>query len=63
MTITCCANRMTGRSIDAWSNRRTQEKQKSTRLQIRRVEPDAFWLPVSGERRRLHPPAFAVQVA
>ena len=25
-----CANRMTGRSIDAWSYKRTQEKQKST---------------------------------
>ena len=22
-----CANRMTGRSIDAWNNKRTQEKQ------------------------------------
>ena len=25
-----CANRMTGRSIDAWSNKRTQEKQNDT---------------------------------
>ena len=29
-----CANRMTGRSIDAWSNKRRQEQQTSTRLQI-----------------------------
>ena len=25
--LTYCANRMTGRSIDAWSNKRTQEQQ------------------------------------
>ena len=36
-----CANRMTGRSIDAWSSERTQDKLTSTRLQISRVEPDA----------------------
>ena len=30
--------------------------------EISRVKPDAFWLPISGERRRLHPLAFAGQV-
>ena len=41
--IHTCANRMTGRSIDAWRNERTRERWKSARLQISRVEPDAFW--------------------
>ena len=40
-----CANRMTGRAIDAWKNN-TQQNRQSTRLQISRVEPDALRLPV-----------------
>ena len=58
-SLVFCANRMTGRSIDAWSNKRTQDKHKSTRLPTSRVEPDAFWRPISGEYYTCYPPTGA----
>ena len=43
-----CANRMTGRSIDAWSNKRTQELQKST--QERSADPLSNWATCPQDR-------------